>query len=64
MPIYEYACPCGKTFEAIIIRQSDEKEVECPACHGTQVEKVISQTRHLHPGLQHEYRRPDKSKVR
>jgi putative FmdB family regulatory protein len=63
MPIYEYACPCGKTFEVLIIRQSDQAEVRCPACEGTQVERVISQTKRLHPGM-HEYRWPDKSKVR
>ena len=63
MPIYEYACKCGKTFEALIIRSTDEKEVQCPDCKGSQVERVISQTVKLHPGLI-EPRWPDKKKVR
>jgi putative FmdB family regulatory protein len=42
MPIYEYACRCGKTFEELIIRRSDEAEVKCPACGGSQVERQMS----------------------
>ena len=41
MPIYEYACePCQRRFEALVMR-SDET-VQCPDCHGTQLEKLIS----------------------
>jgi len=43
MPIYEYACPaCDSTFEAIVIRKSDEAEVECPGCHSRKVDRQIS----------------------
>jgi putative FmdB family regulatory protein len=43
MPIYEYACPrCGTTFEAFIIRRSDEAEVECPGCHSRSVSRQMS----------------------
>jgi putative FmdB family regulatory protein len=43
MPIYEYACPaCDRTFEAFIIRRSDEAEVACPACQSRQVSRLMS----------------------
>jgi putative FmdB family regulatory protein len=43
MPIYEYACaPCGKTFEELVIRKSDEAEVACPACGGREVARQMS----------------------
>ncbi len=43
MPIYEYACaPCGKSFEELIIRKSDEAEVKCPSCGGSKVSRRIS----------------------
>jgi len=43
MPIYEYACAaCDKTFEALIIRKSDEAEVACPTCRTPRVGRIIS----------------------
>lgn len=43
MPIYEYACTsCGKSFEAFILRKSDESEVACPACHVKDVSRQMS----------------------
>lgn len=43
MPIYEYACaPCGKSFEELIIRKSDEADVKCPSCGGAEVSRQIS----------------------
>ncbi len=43
MPIYEYACArCGKTFEELLVRRSDEDDVRCPACHTDDVERVMS----------------------
>lgn len=40
MPIYEYAChQCGHEFEALV-RQSTVPE--CPDCHGTDLEKLLS----------------------
>ena len=33
MPIYEYRCQgCGKQFEKLLQRQSDESALECPEC--------------------------------
>jgi putative FmdB family regulatory protein len=60
MPIYEYACSCGKTFEVLITRKSDESDVRCPACNGTKVERVISTTVRVHPGLVQGYVPPKK----
>jgi putative FmdB family regulatory protein len=43
MPIYEYACaPCGKTFEELVIRRSDEAEVRCPGCGSAEVGRQMS----------------------
>ena len=45
MPIYEYACQaCGKSFEELIVRRSDEAEVACPACRGRKVSRLMSRT--------------------
>lgn len=50
MPIYEYACtPCGKSFEELLVRKSDEAEVKCPACGSAAVVRQLSRpaaTRH------------------
>jgi len=43
MPIYEYACtPCGKQFEELVIRKSDEAEVKCPACGSAAIGRQMS----------------------
>jgi putative FmdB family regulatory protein len=43
MPIYEYACaPCGKTFEELVLRKSDEAEVRCPGCGSPDVARRMS----------------------
>lgn len=40
MPLYEYACQrCEKQFEALV-RASETPE--CPACHGTALERRLS----------------------
>jgi putative FmdB family regulatory protein len=40
MPLYEYACgKCAHTFEALVF---GEEAVECPQCHGTQLERLLS----------------------
>lgn len=63
MPIYEYACACGNTFEALIIRSSDASDVQCPACQSTQVERVMSATVNVDPRV-HDYLRPSSKKIR
>jgi putative FmdB family regulatory protein len=43
MPIYEYACtPCGKVFEELILRRSDEAGLICPDCRSSEVARVMS----------------------
>ena len=43
MPIYEYACStCGRSFEELIIRKADEREVRCPACPDSVVTRLMS----------------------
>ncbi|HYG68615.1 MAG TPA: zinc ribbon domain-containing protein [Anaeromyxobacteraceae bacterium] len=44
MPIYEYACECGKVFETLIVRKGDEDDVTCPQCGGKRVARVLSRT--------------------
>jgi putative FmdB family regulatory protein len=43
MPIYEYGCaPCGRSFEELVVRKSDEAEVKCPSCGGREVSRQMS----------------------
>ena len=43
MPIYEYACvPCGKSFEELVLRKSDEAEIRCPGCGSADVARQMS----------------------
>jgi len=43
MPIYEYGCaPCGKSFEELVVRKSDEADVKCPSCGGREVSREMS----------------------
>jgi putative FmdB family regulatory protein len=43
MPIYEYACtPCGKSFEELVIRKSDEADVKCPVCGSAEILRQMS----------------------
>lgn len=40
MPLYEYACPqCDHTFEELVF---NSEPVECPQCHTTKVERLLS----------------------
>jgi putative FmdB family regulatory protein len=40
MPIFEYRCQdCEKPFEAFVTTQ---RQPECPACHGTNLAKLLS----------------------
>ncbi|MGQ9546374.1 MAG: FmdB family zinc ribbon protein [Dehalococcoidia bacterium] len=42
MPIYEYKCQeCGKVSE-ILIRSFDSQDVQCPACGGRKLDKLLS----------------------
>ena len=42
MPIYDYKCKgCGETSE-IFVQSSNGHQVTCPACGGTDLEKVFS----------------------
>jgi len=43
MPIYEYACvPCGKSFEELVLRKSDEAEIRCPGCGSAEIARQMS----------------------
>ena len=41
MPMYEYVCQsCQEEFEELVFSQ--DEEVNCPACNGTEVTKKVS----------------------
>lgn len=43
MPIYEYHCTqCGNSFEEIRSMEQRDKDLICPKCHSTLVERVLS----------------------
>lgn len=43
MPLYDYRCrSCGKTFELLRQMQDAERDLECPACHSEEVERLLS----------------------
>ena len=44
MPVYEYYCrPCDQTFTVVMsLHERETTEVECPRCHSTQVEQLLS----------------------
>ena len=43
MPIYEYKCKkCNKKFEMRLGFNHDQNAVKCPACNGTDPERVFS----------------------
>ena len=43
MPIYEYVCrACGKQFEELVLKASDEAGVVCPACGADGAERMLS----------------------
>jgi len=43
MPIYEFRClKCGHKFDDLLPFNYKDEEVECPACHEHEAEKLIS----------------------
>ena len=44
MPVYEYYCrPCDRTFTVVMsLKEHETRQVECPHCHGAQVDQLLS----------------------
>lgn len=43
MPLYEYRCrKCGKSFEMLRRMSDADRELECPECLSTEVERLLS----------------------
>lgn len=43
MPLYEFRCQCcGERFEQLIRGSTDDKQIHCPRCQGTQVDRLLS----------------------
>jgi len=42
MPLYDFICrTCQHEFEALV-RSTDQTPVECPSCHGRDLERLLS----------------------
>jgi len=47
MPIYEYRCnACGKKFDCVTTRISEEVTIQCPACSSADATKLVSRVRY------------------
>ncbi len=45
MPIFEFKCSdCEEFFEVLFMSGDDEKEIKCPKCNCSAVERVVSST--------------------
>ncbi|MFC1822497.1 zinc ribbon domain-containing protein [Thermodesulfobacteriota bacterium] len=43
MPLYEYeCCACQRQFQALIMKDEEENELNCPKCSGKKLKKLIS----------------------
>ncbi len=43
MPIYEFKCSdCEEFFEVIVMKSDEEREIKCPKCSCSAVERVVS----------------------
>lgn len=43
MPIFEFKCiQCGKSFEKLIFKREEEKNVNCPFCKSLKIEKILT----------------------
>ena len=43
MPLYEYCCQkCGKRFEMLRRMADADRDLECPECRSTEVERLLS----------------------
>ena len=43
MPIYEFIClECGREFEKLVRKPSDNEELQCPECRGSSLEEKVS----------------------
>ena len=45
MPIFEFKCSeCEEFFEILFMSGDDAKEIKCPKCNSSAVERVVSST--------------------
>ncbi len=46
MPIYEYLClRCRREFNQLVLSAAAASEVECPRCHGREIQRLMSRFR-------------------
>ncbi|MBN2122649.1 MAG: zinc ribbon domain-containing protein [Deltaproteobacteria bacterium] len=52
MPIFEFRClECGHLFEKLFVHSDDRVELQCPECHASSVDRVVSRTNYaMGPG--------------
>jgi putative FmdB family regulatory protein len=43
MPMYEYRCQsCGKSFEMLRRMQDSDRDLKCPECQSSEIERLLS----------------------
>jgi putative FmdB family regulatory protein len=43
MPLYDYLCrECGLAFEKLRSIKDEDRDLECPQCHSSKVERLLS----------------------
>ncbi|MBN2244178.1 MAG: zinc ribbon domain-containing protein [Acidobacteria bacterium] len=43
MPIFEFICnECGCEFEKLVMKSSENNEIQCPKCHSSNLEEKVS----------------------
>jgi len=48
MPIFEFRClECSHVFEKLFVNSDEEVDIDCPECHATSFERVVSRASHV-----------------
>jgi len=48
MPIFEFRClECSHVFEKLFVNSNEEVDIDCPECHATSFERVVSRASHV-----------------
>lgn len=43
MPLRDYSCiGCKNTFETLVSKDEEARAIECPKCHGTETQRLLS----------------------
>ncbi len=43
MPLYDFKCKeCGHKFEKLVFKEEEIKEIKCPKCQSSNIEKLLT----------------------